>query len=56
MSVHEPTFQALKEMGIEAPLAREAATRFHSVEPAVNWCFGDGQSVGDDADVTCGIA
>ncbi|EIW73085.1 hypothetical protein TREMEDRAFT_59247 [Tremella mesenterica DSM 1558] len=43
MSVHDPTFQALKEMGIEPILAREAATRFHSVEPAVNWCFGDGQ-------------
>ncbi|WWD18247.1 hypothetical protein CI109_102697 [Kwoniella shandongensis] len=42
MSVSEATFNALKDMGIEPVLAREAASRYHSVEPAVNWCFGDG--------------
>ncbi|KIS01744.1 hypothetical protein L804_01623 [Cryptococcus deuterogattii 2001/935-1] len=42
MSVHDSTFSALKDMGIDPVLAREAASRFHSVEPAVNWCFGDG--------------
>nr|XP_019050735.1 hypothetical protein I302_01176 [Kwoniella bestiolae CBS 10118]OCF29665.1 hypothetical protein I302_01176 [Kwoniella bestiolae CBS 10118] len=42
MSLHELTFNSLKEMGIDPTIAREAASRFHSVEPAVNWCFGDG--------------
>ncbi|WWC68303.1 uncharacterized protein I206_102227 [Kwoniella pini CBS 10737] len=42
MSVHDATYNALKEMGIDPIIAREAASRFHSVEPAVNWCFGDG--------------
>ncbi|KAK8865579.1 hypothetical protein IAR55_000723 [Kwoniella newhampshirensis] len=42
MSISEVTFNALKDMGIEPVLAREAASRYHSVEPAVNWCFGDG--------------
>ncbi|WVQ96945.1 hypothetical protein IAU59_004054 [Kwoniella sp. CBS 9459] len=42
MSVSESTFTALKDMGIEPRLAREAASRYHTVEPAVNWCFGDG--------------
>ncbi|WVF71016.1 hypothetical protein IAT40_005812 [Kwoniella sp. CBS 6097] len=42
MSVSESTFTALKDMGIEPRLAREAASRYHNVEPAVNWCFGDG--------------
>ncbi|OWZ79421.1 hypothetical protein C365_01682 [Cryptococcus neoformans Bt85] len=42
MSIHDSTFLALKDMGIDPALAREAASRFHSVEPAVNWCFGDG--------------
>ncbi|WRT66035.1 uncharacterized protein IL334_002986 [Kwoniella shivajii] len=42
MSVHDITFNALKEMGIDPIIAREAASRFHNVEPAVNWCFGDG--------------
>ncbi|WWC88215.1 uncharacterized protein L201_003120 [Kwoniella dendrophila CBS 6074] len=42
MSVHESTYNALKEMGIDPVIAREAASRFHNVEPAVNWCFGDG--------------
>ncbi|EAL21684.1 hypothetical protein CNBC7190 [Cryptococcus deneoformans B-3501A] len=42
MSIHDSTFSALKDMGIDPMLAREAASRFHSVEPAVNWCFGDG--------------
>ncbi|KAK6907823.1 hypothetical protein I203_101824 [Kwoniella mangroviensis CBS 8507] len=42
MSVHELTYNSLKEMGIDPVIAREAASRFHSVEPAVNWCFGDG--------------
>ena len=45
MSVHEVTYISLVDMGIEPNLARAAATRFHSVEPAVNWCFGDGMSV-----------
>ncbi|OCF31828.1 hypothetical protein I316_06426 [Kwoniella heveanensis BCC8398] len=42
MSLSESTFTALKDMGIEPRLAREAASRYHNVEPAVNWCFGDG--------------
>ncbi|KAL0252987.1 hypothetical protein I308_102381 [Cryptococcus tetragattii IND107] len=46
MSVHDSTFSALKDMGIDPVLAREAASRFHSVEPAVNWCFGDGANWG----------
>ncbi|WVR05535.1 hypothetical protein IAU60_002553 [Kwoniella sp. DSM 27419] len=43
-AVSEPTFNALKDMGIDPVLAREAALRYHNIEPAVNWCFGDGQS------------
>ncbi|WWC60665.1 uncharacterized protein I303_103240 [Kwoniella dejecticola CBS 10117] len=42
MSVHDATYNALKEMGIDPVIAREAASRYHSVEPAVNWCFSDG--------------
>ncbi|WVQ85746.1 hypothetical protein IAT38_007913 [Cryptococcus sp. DSM 104549] len=44
MSVSQETFQSLKDMGIEPVLAREAASRYHNIEPAVNWCFGDGQN------------
>lgn len=45
MSLHESTFQQLKDMGIDAPLARAAALRFSTTDAAVNWCFGEGQSV-----------
>ncbi|CAD6585338.1 MAG: hypothetical protein TREMPRED_004111 [Tremellales sp. Tagirdzhanova-0007] len=51
MSVHEVTYSFLIDMGIEPPLARAAATRFHNVEPAVNWCFGDGMSWKPEPDI-----
>lgn len=47
MSVNETTRKALLDMGIDATLARAAASRFHNVDAAVNWCFGDGMEVGD---------
>lgn len=47
MSVDEPTFQALLSMGIEAPIARKAATMFTKADAAVEWCFGDGVGVSD---------
>lgn len=45
MSVHQPTLQALTEMGIEPDLARAAAKRFENADAAVNWCFGEGANV-----------
>jgi len=45
MTVDGSTFTALIDMGIEPFLARAAANRFHTVEPAVNWCFGEGMDV-----------
>jgi hypothetical protein len=38
-------FRALTDMGIDSVLARAAAQRFTHVEPAINWCFGDGANV-----------
>jgi hypothetical protein len=45
MSTDENVFRALTDMGIDSVLARAAAQRFTHVEPAINWCFGDGANV-----------
>ena len=45
MSVHDDTFKQLRDMGIDAPLARAAALRFTTTDAAVNWCFGEGMNV-----------
>ncbi|TYJ52661.1 hypothetical protein B9479_006710 [Cryptococcus floricola] len=42
MSASSETLESLLAMGIERVLAREAASRFHTADAAVNWCFGDG--------------
>ncbi|ODO12141.1 hypothetical protein I350_00927 [Cryptococcus amylolentus CBS 6273] len=42
MSASSETLESLLAMGIEPVLAREAASRFHTADAAVNWCFGDG--------------
>ncbi|ORX35476.1 hypothetical protein BD324DRAFT_632995 [Kockovaella imperatae] len=42
MSIDQNLFDQLTGMGIEPPLARAAATRYSSVEPAIEWCFGAG--------------
>lgn len=38
-------YDQLMQMGIEGPIAQEAARRFQDVERAVNWSFDHGQSV-----------
>lgn len=45
MSVNDAILKQLQEMGIEWNLARAAAQRYHSVDAAVNWCFGPGADV-----------
>ncbi|ODO07653.1 hypothetical protein L198_01234 [Cryptococcus wingfieldii CBS 7118] len=42
MSASSETLESLLAMGIEPVLAREASSRFHTADAAVNWCFGDG--------------
>ncbi|GHJ85997.1 hypothetical protein NliqN6_2399 [Naganishia liquefaciens] len=37
-------YEQLTQMGIEGPIAQEAARRFQDVERAVNWSFDHGQS------------
>ena len=41
MSVNQDVFNALLDMGIDAPLARAASARFGAADAAVNWCFSD---------------
>lgn len=35
----------LIEFGVDPAKAHEASVRFHTVEAAANWAFGDGENV-----------
>lgn len=45
MSANQTVRNALIDMGVEPARAHEAALRYQTVEPAVNWVFGDGETV-----------
>lgn len=46
MSANEEVRVALLDMGVDAPKSHQAAVRFHTVDAAINWVFGEGESVG----------
>ena len=41
MSDNQDVFNALLDMGIDAPLARAASARFGAADAAVNGCYSD---------------
>ena len=45
MTVNQEVYRQLIEMGLPSTLATGAASRFSTAEPAIEWCFGDGQNV-----------
>ncbi|KAK1927718.1 hypothetical protein DB88DRAFT_479018 [Papiliotrema laurentii] len=44
MTVNQEVYRQLIEMGLPSTLATGAASRFSTAEPAIEWCFGDGQN------------
>jgi len=45
MSANEEIRTQLLDMGIDGDKAREAAVRYNTIEAALNWVFGEGESV-----------
>lgn len=45
MSANEEIRTSLMEMGVDGVKAREAAIRYNTIDAALNWVFGEGESV-----------
>jgi hypothetical protein len=54
MSANQTVRSALIDMGVEPARAHEAALRYQSVDAAINWVFGDGETVSRGGDACWG--